>query len=247
MCTGKTDSDWCVRRYTVRLNVHHGLSPCSYRSIIIIIKDFERRTFYCDILHFILSYSWLHWFSDFLLIFFFFLIFFHFIAFDFIGFNLYYFVLCFVSGERPYKCTAQDCGRTFIQLSNLQQHMRTHCSLDKMDKELEKRYFCNSCGKGFKGQSSLITHQNKVKLIAKHYLQVIICHSFFHEWRSIQMKLELIMQQIIMCQIIMFRVHFVKPLFQATKKCHSILKKNMKIHLNLVWIIQFYFDNFLLF
>lgn len=30
------------------------------------------------------------------------------------------------SGERPYKCTELNCGRTFIQLSNLQQHQKTH-------------------------------------------------------------------------------------------------------------------------
>ncbi len=30
------------------------------------------------------------------------------------------------AGERPYKCHIPDCGRAFIQLSNLQQHLRNH-------------------------------------------------------------------------------------------------------------------------
>lgn len=70
--------------------------------------------------------------------------------------------LSYISGERPYKCSVPECGRAFIQLSNLQQHMRSHCSLDKVAKNNEKKFVCNHCGKGFKGQSSLATHQSKV-------------------------------------------------------------------------------------
>jgi KRAB domain-containing zinc finger protein len=67
-----------------------------------------------------------------------------------------------IAGERPYKCSVPECGRAFIQLSNLQQHMRSHCSLDKVAKNNEKKFICSHCGKGFKGQSSLATHQSKV-------------------------------------------------------------------------------------
>ncbi|CAG2173470.1 unnamed protein product [Oppiella nova] len=70
--------------------------------------------------------------------------------------------------ERPYKCSVPECGRAFIQLSNLQQHMRSHCSLDKVAKNNDKKFVCNHCGKGFKGQSSLATHQSKT----------LICLSF---------------------------------------------------------------------
>lgn len=31
-----------------------------------------------------------------------------------------------ISDERPYKCHLPNCGRAFIQLSNLQQHLRNH-------------------------------------------------------------------------------------------------------------------------
>ena len=29
-------------------------------------------------------------------------------------------------GERPYKCTMPDCGRDFVQMANLQFHLRNH-------------------------------------------------------------------------------------------------------------------------
>lgn len=71
--------------------------------------------------------------------------------------------LIFPLGERPYKCVATNCGRSFIQLSNLQQHMKTHSSLEKsINKNNEKRFFCTHCGRSFKGEISLITHQAKV-------------------------------------------------------------------------------------
>lgn len=31
-----------------------------------------------------------------------------------------------LSDERPYRCHLPDCGRAFIQLSNLQQHLKNH-------------------------------------------------------------------------------------------------------------------------
>ncbi|CAG2101150.1 unnamed protein product [Medioppia subpectinata] len=81
-------------------------------------------------------------------------------------------------GERPYKCSVPECGRAFIQLSNLQQHMRSHCSLDKVAKNNEKKYVCNHCGKGFKGQSSLATHQSKKhsNLVAEGVGSCPVCH-----------------------------------------------------------------------
>lgn len=39
--------------------------------------------------------------------------------------DIYIFIFI-LTGERPYKCHVSDCGRAFIQLSNLQQHLRNH-------------------------------------------------------------------------------------------------------------------------
>lgn len=70
-------------------------------------------------------------------------------------------VVFFSAGERPYKCTAPNCGRSFIQLSNLQQHMRTHASQSEKNMRAanEKRFFCSYCRKGFKEHSTLINHE----------------------------------------------------------------------------------------
>lgn len=64
------------------------------------------------------------------------------------------------TGERPFKC---DCGRSFIQQSNLTQHMKTHeDSSSASSKDVDKNFFCPHCGKGFKGHNSLLHHQTKV-------------------------------------------------------------------------------------
>ncbi|KAH7643932.1 uncharacterized protein LOC124493931 isoform X1 [Dermatophagoides farinae] len=63
------------------------------------------------------------------------------------------------TGERPFKC---DCGRSFIQQSNLTQHMKTHeDSSSASSKDVDKNFFCPHCGKGFKGHNSLLHHQTK--------------------------------------------------------------------------------------
>ena len=63
-------------------------------------------------------------------------------------------------GERPYKCHIPDCGRAFIQLSNLQQHLRNHES--QIERLKNRPFHCNICGKGFATESSLRTHTGKV-------------------------------------------------------------------------------------
>ena len=63
-------------------------------------------------------------------------------------------------GERPYKCHVVDCGRAFIQLSNLQQHLRNHES--QLERLKNRPFHCNICGKGFATESSLRTHNGKV-------------------------------------------------------------------------------------
>ncbi|GIZ00144.1 uncharacterized protein CEXT_151811 [Caerostris extrusa] len=49
------------------------------------------------------------------------------------------------TGERPYKCHLPECGRAFIQLSNLQQHLRNHDS--QMERAKNRPFHCNICGK----------------------------------------------------------------------------------------------------
>ncbi|GFY41509.1 zinc finger protein [Trichonephila inaurata madagascariensis] len=61
--------------------------------------------------------------------------------------------------ERPYKCHLPECGRAFIQLSNLQQHLRNHDS--QMERAKNRPFHCNICGKGFASESSLRTHRSK--------------------------------------------------------------------------------------
>ena len=67
-----------------------------------------------------------------------------------------------VPGERPYKCHIPECGRAFIQLSNLQQHLRNHES--QIERLKNRPFHCNICGKGFATESSLRTHTGKVSL-----------------------------------------------------------------------------------
>ena len=64
------------------------------------------------------------------------------------------------SGERPYKCHVPDCGRAFIQLSNLQQHLRNHES--QLERLKNRPFHCAICGKGFATESSMRTHNSKV-------------------------------------------------------------------------------------
>uniref|UniRef100_A0A336L4C6 CSON002873 protein n=1 Tax=Culicoides sonorensis TaxID=179676 RepID=A0A336L4C6_CULSO len=61
--------------------------------------------------------------------------------------------------ERPYKCHLPECGRAFIQLSNLQQHLRNHDA--QIERAKNRPFHCNICGKGFATESSLRTHTSK--------------------------------------------------------------------------------------
>lgn len=65
-------------------------------------------------------------------------------------------------GERPYKCHLPECGRAFIQLSNLQQHLRNHDA--QVERAKNRPFHCNICGKGFATESSLRTHTSKVNM-----------------------------------------------------------------------------------
>lgn len=73
-----------------------------------------------------------------------------------------YNLFIFYAGERPYKCHLPECGRAFIQLSNLQQHLRNHDA--QVERAKNRPFHCNICGKGFATESSLRTHTSKVSL-----------------------------------------------------------------------------------
>ncbi|KAK4023538.1 hypothetical protein OUZ56_008943 [Daphnia magna] len=62
-------------------------------------------------------------------------------------------------GERPYRCHVPECGRAFIQLSNLQQHLRNHDA--QLERAKNRPFQCAICGKGFATESSLRTHTAK--------------------------------------------------------------------------------------
>lgn len=73
-------------------------------------------------------------------------------------------------GERPYKCHLPECGRAFIQLSNLQQHLRNHDA--QVERAKNRPFHCNICGKGFATESSLRTHTSKVRHTLPHFLSL---------------------------------------------------------------------------
>lgn len=79
-------------------------------------------------------------------------------------------------GERPYKCHMPECGRAFIQLSNLQQHLRNHDA--QVERAKSRPFHCNICGKGFATESSLRTHTSKVSDKAQkgEYYCVLLKH-----------------------------------------------------------------------
>lgn len=78
----------------------------------------------------------------------------------FINQHFTFFIFTSFQGERPYKCHLPDCGRAFIQLSNLQQHLRNHDA--QVERAKNRPFHCNICGKGFATESSLRTHTSKV-------------------------------------------------------------------------------------
>ena len=79
-----------------------------------------------------------------------------FVWWQFLCYQIYF----WCSGERPYKCSEPSCGRSFVQLSNLQQHMSNHGKED-VGKSKEPNFHCTICGKGFATQSSLVLHHEK--------------------------------------------------------------------------------------
>ncbi|KAF0291797.1 Zinc finger protein 768 [Amphibalanus amphitrite] len=81
--------------------------------------------------------------------------------------------------ERPYKCHYPECGRAFIQLSNLQQHLRNHDS--QIERMKNRPFHCQICGKGFATESSLRTHTTKHAALigGPNAVNCPICHKMY--------------------------------------------------------------------
>lgn len=59
--------------------------------------------------------------------------------------------MCCFSGEKPYVCTVQNCGKRFTEYSSLYKHHVVHTH--------SKPYVCNHCGKNYRQTSTLAMHK----------------------------------------------------------------------------------------
>lgn len=87
---------------------------------------------------------------------------------------------CGDAGERPYRCHLAECGRAFIQLSNLQQHLRNHDA--QVERAKNRPFHCTICGKGFATESSLRTHTTKVHVRISTAAHVIYYVNLINLW-----------------------------------------------------------------
>lgn len=103
-------------------------------------------------------------------------------------------------GERPYRCHVPECGRAFIQLSNLQQHLRNHDA--QLERAKNRPFQCAICGKGFATESSLRTHTAKVRTepFRIDLLVSPITHLLIYKQRQIDFTL------FVLCTHILFAV-----------------------------------------
>ena len=56
-----------------------------------------------------------------------------------------------VTGEKPYVCTVQGCGKRFTEYSSLYKHHVVHTHA--------KPYICSHCGKNYRQTSTLAMHK----------------------------------------------------------------------------------------
>lgn len=67
------------------------------------------------------------------------------------------------TGEKPHKCTYEDCNKAYSRLENLKTHLRSHTG--------ERPYICKfeGCGKAFSNASDCAKHMNRTHSDEKPY------------------------------------------------------------------------------
>lgn len=62
-------------------------------------------------------------------------------------------LLTSLTGEKPFACTWENCGRKFSRSDELSRHRRTHTG--------EKRFQCTTCGRRFLRSDHLAKHNKR--------------------------------------------------------------------------------------
>ena len=66
------------------------------------------------------------------------------------------------TGERPFVCKFDECGKAFYSSGDLRAHMRTHSG--------ERPYACQVCGKAFRTRNALKTHVKSLHTLERPFL-----------------------------------------------------------------------------
>ena len=79
------------------------------------------------------------------------------------------------TGEKPHKCTFENCTKAYSRLENLKTHLRSHTG--------EKPYSCEfpGCSKAFSNASDRAKHQNRTHSneVSFNFISVTVSVTFF--------------------------------------------------------------------
>jgi len=67
------------------------------------------------------------------------------------------------TGERPYKCDWEGCGKGFLDSQTLQSHRKIHLDI--------KEFQCSLCPKAFRQSYALVIHMKRHNGIKEHHCQ----------------------------------------------------------------------------